>query len=116
MPNIVTAGIDLTDVAVCPSCPGGAKIYPASALDAHMQTVHSGYDSSSRVCDKCGERFTHNVNSNPDYTFLSRCRKCRGVPKGKKRGPRKGDKQKKRSKAIEFTASIANNRGGGPRH
>ena len=83
MPQIALKEDNLVlDAAVCPKCPGGFKIYPASALDAHI-AQHERRDRNGWFnCVDCDEPFHHVFNEDRKRPSMQRCGACRTLGGG----------------------------------
>lgn len=92
------------DAAECEVCPGGFKLFPPSALPAHMEQVHGKrFIGFEVICISCGDPF--------EVTSPSRrCYACRSV--GTKKRFKGGNKHSKHmnGSGIEKTESILQQR------
>jgi len=93
----ITIGNIVLQAAICPTCPGSFKIFPASALDSHMVHAH-GEIRDRVVCASCGVEFSVANNTNATFVNVRRCPQCRH-----KKAKRDAKIGAKRSKFMSFT-------------
>ena len=66
---------EVFEAAICPSCPGKATIYPASALDAHIAAAHPQSNVTLRSCMRCHRNFY--MKTGPEIPVIKTCPSCR---------------------------------------
>ena len=84
----------MLEAAVCSICPGGFKIWPASALDAHVKQHAEKNNNGYFECRKCHKVFHHAFNEGRERPSVSCCGLCRmegaKIDTGKKRNVSSG--------------------------
>lgn len=96
----------LLDAAICPRCPGGFKIYPASALASHIEQHDKEKTNGWFTCVDCDEPFHHMFNENRKKPSIWRCGSCMMKNQITKREPVRLKRRKRGGVGVEKQENI----------